>query len=167
MSLIKLLFTFTLLFLPLNTGGLTIVYNRVNKMLDKAGYIQNAKVITINEEGFPTEIVELVIDGVRYGIVTDDLKRAVNGKISARTFKIRMNWKQYVSETVGMAYLSYSGKALNIEFMSGNRYTVALDSLKSLLIRRSAYAPVARLPMSSSARYASVLGGTQRVLATC
>lgn len=136
-------------------------------MLDKAGYIQNAKVVTIDEDGLPTEIVELVIDGVRYGIITDDLKKAVKGRISARTFKIRMNWKQYVSETVGIAYLSYSGKAMNLEFMSGNRYTVSLDSLRSLLVRRSAYAPVARLPMSSSPRYASVLGGTQRVLATC
>jgi len=136
-------------------------------MLEKAGYMQKAKAVTIDEEGLPTEIMELVIDGKRFGIVLEDLKRAVRGKISARTFQLRINWKQYVSTTAGLAYLSYSGKAVNIELMDGNRYTVSLDSLKSLMCRRSSYAPVARLPMSSTIRYPSILGETQRMLATC
>ncbi len=136
-------------------------------MLEKAGYMQKAKTVTIDEEGLPTEIMELVIDGKRFGIVLEDLKRAVRGKISARTFQLRINWKQYVSTTAGLAYLSYSGKAVNIELMDGNRYTVSLDSLKSLMCRRSSYAPVARLPMSSTIRYPSILGETQRMLATC
>lgn len=136
-------------------------------MLEKAGYMQKAKSVTIDEEGLPTEIMELVIDGKRFGIVLEDLKRAVRGKISARTFQLRINWKQYVSTTAGLAYLSYSGKAVNIELMDGNRYTVSLDSLKSLMCRRSSYAPVARLPLSSTIRYPSILGETQRMLATC
>jgi len=136
-------------------------------MLEKAGYMRKAKAVTIDEEGLPTEIIELVIDGKRFGIVLEDLKHAIRGKISARTFQLRINWKQYVSTTAGLAYLSYSGKALNIELMDGNRYTVSLDSLKSLMCRRSSYAPVARLPMSSTMRYSSILGETQRVLATC
>ena len=136
-------------------------------MLEKAGYMQKAKTVTIDEDGLPTEIIELVLDGKRFGIVLEDLKRAIRGKISARTFQLRINWKQYVSTTAGLVYLSYSGKALNIELMDGNRYTVSLDSLKSLMSRRSSYAPVARLPMSSTMRYSSILGETQRVLATC
>ncbi|ABD40544.1 hypothetical protein Mhun_0792 [Methanospirillum hungatei JF-1] len=136
-------------------------------MLEKAGYMQKAKAVTIDEEGLPTEIIELVIDGKRFGIVLEDLNHAIRGKISARTFQLRLNWKQYVSTTAGLAYLSYSGKALNIELMDGNRYTVSLDSLKSLLCRRSSYAPVARLPMSSAIKYPSILGDTQSILATC
>lgn len=129
--------------------------------------MQKAKTVTIDEDGLPTEIIELVLDGKRFGIVLEDLKRAIRGKISARTFQLRINWKQYVSTTAGLVYLSYSGKALNIELMDGNRYTVSLDSLKSLMSRRSSYAPVARLPMSSTMRYSSILGETQRMLATC
>jgi hypothetical protein len=136
-------------------------------MLEKAGYMQKAKTITIDEEGFPTEIIELVLDGKRFGIGMDDLKRAIRGKISARTFQLRMNWKQYVSSTVGLAYLSYSGKAMNIELIDGNRYTVSLDSLKSLLCKRSSYAPVARLPMSSAIKFPSLAGDSQRMLVTC
>lgn len=136
-------------------------------MLEKAGFMQKAKSVTIDEEGNPTEIIELVLDGNRFGISLEDLKRAIKGKISARTFRLRINWKQYVSTTAGLAYLSCSGKALNIELIDGNRYTVSLDSLKSLLCRRSSYAPVARLPMSSSIKYPTIIGDYQRVLATC
>jgi len=136
-------------------------------MLEKAGYMQKAKTVTIDEDGLPTEIIELVLDGKRFGIAMDDLKRAIRGKISARTFSLRINWKQYVSTTAGLAYLSYSGKALNIELIDGARFTVSLDSLKSLLCKRSSYAPVARLPMSSAMKYPSLLSNSQRILATC
>jgi len=129
--------------------------------------MQKSKTVTIDEEGLPTEIVELVLDGKRFGIMMEDLSKAIRGKISARTFQLRINWKQYVSATAGLAYLSYSGKALNIELMDGSRYTVSLDSLKSLLCKRSSYAPVARLPMSSAIKYPSILGDSQRILATC
>ena len=90
-------------------------------MLEKAGYMQKARSVTIDEEGFPTEIIELVLDGIRFGISLEDLKGALKGKISARTFRLRINWKQYVSSTAGLAYLSGSGKALNIELLDGNR----------------------------------------------
>ncbi len=136
-------------------------------MLEKVGYMQKAKTVTIDEDGLPTEIIEIVIDGKRFGILIDDLKRAIRGKISARTFQLRINWKQYISTTAGLAYLSYSGKALNIEMIDGNRYTVSLDSLKSLMCRRSSYAPVARLPMSSTIKYPSIMGTAQKALATC
>ncbi|NLV26415.1 MAG: hypothetical protein GXY48_04515 [Methanomicrobiales archaeon] len=136
-------------------------------MLEKAGYMQKAKTVTIDEDGFPTEIIELVLDGIRYGISLEDLKKAIRGHVSARTYRLRINWKQYISATAGLAYLSGSGKALNIEFIDGNRYTVSLDSLKSLLSRKSSYAPVARLPMSSSMKCPSLAGSSQRMLATC
>ncbi|HOJ97520.1 MAG TPA: hypothetical protein PK024_11875 [Methanospirillum sp.] len=136
-------------------------------MLEKVGYMQKAKTVTIDEDGLPTEIIEIVIDGKRFGILIDDLKRAIRGKISARTFQLRINWKQYISTTAGLAYLSYSGKALNIEMIDGNRYTVSLDSLKSLMCRRSSYAPVARLPMSSTIKCPSIMGTAQKALATC
>lgn len=134
-------------------------------MLDKAGYMQKAKTVTIDEDGIPTEVIELIIEGKRFGVLTHELLKAIKGTISARTFKLRINWKQYVCETVGLVYLSHSGKAVNIEFIDGNRYTVALSSLKSMLTRRSTYAPVARLPISSVPRYQTIYKGTQCVFA--
>ena len=136
-------------------------------MLEKAGYMQKAKTVTIDEDGLPTEIIELVLEGKRFGIVMEDLKCAIRRRISARTFRLRINWKQYVSTTAGLVYLSYSGKALIIELIDGTRYTVSLDSLKSLMCRRSSYAPVARFPMSSTIKYSSISGDNQRILASC
>lgn len=133
-------------------------------MLEKAGYIQKSRMITIDENGSPTEIIEVTIDGRRFGVQTAELMQALRGKISARTFKIRTNWKQYIGALVGIAYLSHSGKALNFEFIDGSKYTVSLDSLRSLLSKRSSYAPVARLPISSAVSSHPRVAPAQRVL---
>jgi hypothetical protein len=133
-------------------------------MLEKAGFIQKSRAVTIDESGNPVEIVEVVIEGRRYGIQLQELSLALRGKISARTFKIRTNWKQYVGAITGLAYLSHSGRALNFEFMDGSKFTVSVDSLRSMLLKRSSYAPVARLPVSTSLRGQKTAPGAQRVL---
>lgn len=119
-------------------------------MLEKAGFMQMNRAVTIDENGYPTRSVEVVIEGRRYGIIIDELREAIRGMVSARIFRLRVNWKQYVSTTAGIIYLSRSGKALNFEFTDGSRYTVSLDSLKSLITKRSSYAPIGRLPLSSA-----------------
>ena len=133
-------------------------------MLEKAGYIQKSRMITIDENGSPTEIIEVTIDGRRFGVQTAELMQALRGKISARTYKIRTNWKQYIGALAGIAYLSHSGKALNFEFIDGSKYTVSLDSLRSLLSKRSSYAPVARLPISSAVSAHPRVAPAQRIL---
>ncbi|HWQ67566.1 MAG TPA: hypothetical protein VN372_11955 [Methanospirillum sp.] len=133
-------------------------------MLVKAGYMQKSKTVTIDEQGRPTEIFEVTIEGRRYGIQTEELKDALRGRFSARTFKLRSNWKQYIDVLAGIAYLSHSGKAMNFEFIDGSKYTVSLDSLKSMFASRSSYAPVARLPISSSISAHPPVGPAQRIL---
>ena len=133
-------------------------------MLEKAGYIQKSRMVTIDEKGNPTEIVEVVIEGRRYGIQTGELLQALRGKVSARTFKLKTNWKQYVGALAGIAYLSNSGRALNFEFIDGSKFTVSIDSLRSLINRRSSYAPVARLPISSAISTHPRAASAQRVL---
>lgn len=133
-------------------------------MLEKAGFIQKSRTVTIDESGNPVEIIEVIIEGRRYGIQKEELYNALRGKISARTFKIRTNWKQYIGAIAGLAYVSNSGRALNFEFIDGSKFTVSIDSLKSLLTRRSQYAPVARLPVSTALRVQKSAPGTQRVL---
>ncbi|WP_319540833.1 hypothetical protein [uncultured Methanospirillum sp.] len=133
-------------------------------MLEKAGFIQKSRMITIDETGNPTEIVEVVIEGRRYGIQVDELVQALRGSLSARTFKLRTNWKQYVGALAGIAYLSNSGRALNFEFIDGSKFTTSIDSLRSLLSRHSQYAPVARLPISTTLGSHPQVGSSQRAL---
>jgi hypothetical protein len=133
-------------------------------MLEKAGYIQKSRTVTIDETGNPTEIIEVIIEGRRYGIETTELMQALRGKISARTFKVKTNWKQFIGTLAGIAYLSHSGRALNFEFIDGSKYTVSIDSLRSLLSRKSSYAPVARLPVSSAISTHPRAAPAQRVL---
>jgi hypothetical protein len=140
------------------------VDRNVKIMLEKAGFIQKSRMVTIDETGNPTEIVEIVIEGRRYGIVVDELIQALRGTISARTFKLRTNWKQYIGALAGIAYLSGSGKALNFEFVDGSKFTTSIDSLRSLLSRRSSYAPVARLPISMTLGSHPRVGSGQRAL---
>jgi len=140
------------------------VDRNVKNMLEKAGFIQKSRMVTIDETGNPTEIVEVVIEGRRYGIQISELTQALRGSISARTFKLRMNWKQYVGSLAGIAYLSNSGRALNFEFIDGSKFTTSIDSLRSLLSRRSSYAPVARLPISTSLGSHPRVGSAQRAL---
>jgi hypothetical protein len=121
--------------------------------LEKAGFMQISRVVTIDEYGNPTSIIEVVIDGKRYGITTEELQDAVRGKASARTFKIRSNWKQYISSLAGIAYRSKSGRALNFELLDGSKFTAALDSVLSLLYKKGRYAQIARLPVSSAMKH--------------
>lgn len=107
------------------------------------------RAVTIDEYGNPTRSVAVTIEGRRYGILIDELKSALRGIVSARVFRLQINWKQYVSTTAGIIYLSNSRKALNFEFIDGGKFTVSLASLKSLINQRSTYAPIAKLPLSS------------------
>jgi hypothetical protein len=144
---------------------LTLAIDRnVVIMLEKAGFIQKSRMVTIDENGNPTEIIEVNIEGRRYGVEMKELYNALRGKVSARTFKIRTNWKQYVGSLAGLAYLSHSGRALNFEFIDGSKFTVSLDSLKSLLAKKSGYAPVARLPISTAISTQRPAPGPQRAL---
>ncbi len=136
-------------------------------MLPKAGYIQKSRMATIDQNGALVEVFELMVEGKYFAIRSDELHSAVRGRYSARIENIRQNWKQYLTGVAGVLHLSSSGKALNLEFTDGSRFTVSLNSITAVLIRQSSYAPVARLPMSSTIRmqYQPLHPG-QRSLAT-
>jgi len=115
-------------------------------MISKAGYFQQNGYVALDDEGLPTQIAELNIHGTKYGIRLDELKDALIGHHPARVERIFQNWQQYLGGIVGLAHISRSGKALNIELVEGGRFTVSLDSLVSALSRRGVYASVGEIP---------------------
>lgn len=115
-------------------------------MISKAGYVQQNGYAALDDEGMPKQIAELNIHGTKYGIRLDELKEALYGRHPARVEMIFQNWQQYLGGIAGLARISRSGKALNIELVEGGRYTVSLDSLVSALSRRGVYASVGEIP---------------------
>jgi hypothetical protein len=115
-------------------------------MIAKAGYFQQNGYAALDDEGMPNQIAELTIHGTKYGIRLDELKEAIYGRHPARVEQLFQNWQQYLGGIAGLARISRSGKALNIELVEGGRYTVALDSLVSALSRRGVYASVGEIP---------------------
>jgi hypothetical protein len=115
-------------------------------MISKAGYFQQNGYAALDDEGMPKQIAELNIRGTKYGIRLDELKEALHGRHPARVEMVFQNWQQYLGGIAGLARISRSGKALNIELVEGGRYTVSLDSLVSALSRRGVYASVGEIP---------------------
>jgi len=115
-------------------------------MISKAGYFQQNGYAALDDEGMPKQIAELNIHGTKYGIRIDELKEALYGCNPARVERVFQNWQQYLGGIAGLARISRSGKALNIELVEGGRYTVALDSLVSALSRRGVFASVGEIP---------------------
>jgi hypothetical protein len=115
-------------------------------MIPKAGYIQQNRYAALDDEGMPNQIAELNIHGIKYGIRLDELKEALYGRHPARVERVFQNWQQYLGGIAGLARISRSGKALNIELIEGGRFTISLDSLVSALSRRGMYASVGEIP---------------------
>ncbi len=115
-------------------------------MISKAGYFQQNGYVALDDEGMPTQIAELNIHGIKYAIRIDELKEAVYGRHPARVERVFQNWQQYLGGIAGLARISHSGKALNIELVEGGRFTVSIGSLVSALSRRGVYASVGEIP---------------------
>ncbi|MCU0630325.1 MAG: hypothetical protein MUF37_04135 [Methanoregulaceae archaeon] len=119
-------------------------------IISKAGYVQQNGYAALDDEGMPKQIADLNIHGIKYAIRLDELKEALYGHQPARVERVFQNWQQYLGGIAGLARVSRSGKALNIELVEGGRYTVALDSLVSALSRRGVYASVGEIPEPTS-----------------
>lgn len=123
--------------------------------MKNAGYIQLNRRPVISEEGVPLELLEIHVFGTRLCIRLGELRQALHHGSAAGVEKIQWNWMAYVGARAGVAHLSKSGRALNIELFNGERFTLSLDSLQAVLSCREKFATVAVLPpktMASSAR---------------
>jgi hypothetical protein len=115
-------------------------------MMKRAGYIQLNRRPVLCDEGMPLEILELHIYGTRLCIRIKELREAMYYGAVAMVERLQWNWMTFIGARAGMAQVSRSGKALNIELANGERFTVALDSLQDVLACREKFASVAALP---------------------
>jgi hypothetical protein len=115
-------------------------------MMRKAGFIERNGRTALDEDGTPCEIIEVRIAGTRYAMRASELRRAVNSNISARVERLRQNWKPYLGGISGLALRSRSGRALNLDMISGDKFTISLDAVCAVLTRRERYAVVFAIP---------------------
>ena len=119
---------------------------RVKEMMRKAGYIQKSGWEVLDSEGVPREVLELRIHGATLCIRLEELSETIAGGLTASVERIRQNWMQYLEGTAGTARVSRSGRALNIELVNGDMFTVALESLRAVLSMEERYATVVEIP---------------------
>lgn len=125
-------------------------------MLRRAGYIQGCRCAAVGEDGRPCRIVEVRLDGRRFGVRVDELRLTLAGRYPARVRLLGQDWGQALGAVVGLAERSRTGAALIITLGTGERYTVPAAALRAVLARVSAFAPIS----------AVLPGSRQQVLVT-
>ncbi|MGB8309698.1 MAG: hypothetical protein WCE65_07645 [Methanoregula sp.] len=116
-------------------------------MMQKAGYIQRTGCRAIDSEGRLHEVVELHVMGARYAIRLGDLLRGISGRqVVVQVEILAHEWNYYLGTICGLAQVSGSGKALNIELFEAGNFTVSLLALRSAIYGRERHATIARIP---------------------
>ncbi|HVP24522.1 MAG TPA: hypothetical protein VMS81_00895 [Methanomicrobiales archaeon] len=113
--------------------------------MENVGYILMERSRVLDGEGNEEEILSLSIRGMRFGVRTSEMGDLLGTGAQARVERLRRNWRFYLDGVEGMAELSRSGKAVNIE-LGAERYTIALRALRSVFSGESRYAMVAEVP---------------------
>jgi hypothetical protein len=132
-------------------------------MMEKAGYLQRTRCQALDSEGVLNEVLELHICGSRYAVRRADLIRAVSGRVMIQVEELTKNWEYYLGTTAGLAQVSASGKALNIDLFGAGSFTVSLISLRAVLYGRERLAGIVRIPDSPSQKLRRVAGGQQTI----
>ncbi|MDN7024871.1 hypothetical protein FGU65_08220 [Methanoculleus sp. FWC-SCC1] len=131
-------------------------------MVQKAGFVQRYRCYVYDRRGYPCQIVELTLHGVRYGIRDGEVRRALAGRGAARVEALRQDWRQYLDGTVGHARRSGNARGLVIELATGTCFSVSAESLREVLDRRRAYASVIEIaprpPHADSTRQRTLAG---------
>ncbi len=114
-------------------------------MLERAGYLQNSRCAAVDEWGRPCRIVEISLDGRRFGARVGELQQALGDRCPARIELLRDDWGPVLGDTVGRAERSRAGKAVVFKLVTGKRYTVPAAALRAVLARTAAFAPVSAI----------------------
>jgi hypothetical protein len=116
-------------------------------MMQKAGYIQRTGCRAIDRDGSIHEVVELHVVGARYAIRLADLAKGMSGRqVVVQVEALVYEWNYYLGTTCGLAQVSASGKALNIELFEAGNFTVSLLALRSVIYGRERRATIVRIP---------------------
>jgi len=114
--------------------------------MENVGYILMDRSRVLDGEGREEEVLSLSIRGMRFGLRTSEMRELLNGGAQARVERLRRNWRFYLDGVEGMAELSRSGKAINLELFESDRYTISLRAMRAVLSGESRYAMVAEVP---------------------
>jgi hypothetical protein len=75
------------------------------------------------------------------------------------------NWNYYLGVTSGLAQVSASGKALNIELFGAGDVTVSLNALRGVVYGKERYAVIVKIPEQPAFKVRRVVGGQQKISA--
>jgi hypothetical protein len=136
--------------------------------MEKAGYLQRTGYRAFDGEGRLHEIIELHILSVRYAIRRSDLATAISGHVLVQIEELTHNWNYYLGATSGLAQVSVSGKALNIDIFNEGSFTVSLRALGSVMYGKERYAFIMKIPeqVSPSQKMRRVTLDQKRISAT-
>ncbi len=135
-------------------------------MMEKAGYLQRTRCQAIDSDGVLNEVLELHILGSRYAVRRADLVRAVSGQGMIQVEELTRNWEYYLGATAGLAQVSASKKALNIDMFGVGSFTLSLATLRAVMYGKERMAVVVRIPESPSQKFRRAVEGQQTISAT-
>jgi hypothetical protein len=137
-------------------------------MMEKAGYLQKTGYKAFDNQGRLHDVIELHILSVRYAIRRSDLANAISGHVLVQVEELTHNWNYYLGATSGLAQVSVSGKALNIDIFNEGSFTVSLRALGSVMYGKERYAFIMKIPeqVSSSQKMRRVTLDQKRISAT-
>jgi hypothetical protein len=132
-------------------------------MMKKSGYFRKTGCKAYDADGTSHEVIELHIEGVRHAIRRSDLARAIAGRVSVQVEALVHNWGYYLGAVTGLAQISASGKALNIDLFGTGDFTVSLHALQGILYGRERFAVIVRIPEPSRhERFRKLSSGQQQ-----
>jgi hypothetical protein len=118
-------------------------------MMEKAGYIQRNGCRAFDSDGILKEVIEVHIRGSRYAIRVAGLAGAITGRVFVQVEELTHNWNYYLGSTCGLAQVSVSGKALNINLFNDGIFTVSLGALRAIMYGKDKYAFIMKIPDQS------------------
>ena len=135
-------------------------------MMEKAGYLQRTGCHALDGDGHSHEVLELHICGERFALRRSDLVRAVSGGMAVQVEELTHRYAYYLGITRGIAQVSLSGKALNIEMFNVGSFTLSLNTLRAIIFGKERTALVARIPEQPGVKFRRIVEGQRTISAT-
>jgi hypothetical protein len=132
-------------------------------MMEKAGYLQRTGCQALDSEGLRHEVLELHICGARYAVRRSDLVKAVSGRMMIQIEELTRNWEYYLGTTQGLAQISASGKALNVDLFGNGSFTLSLNALRAVLYGKERLCVIVRIPEFSLQKIRRAVEGQQTI----
>jgi len=120
--------------------------------MEKAGFLAVNKYHAVDSEGAECRILTCTLCGTRFAVRVTEVLQACGGRVSARVEPLRNCQSQTLLGSAGIMVLSRSGKALNIELVNGDRFTVSLSGVRELLSGRRSYCHIVQIPRKERLR---------------